>query len=86
MPTLLPRKWTPTRHPPYYPDLAPSDFFLFGYLQAKLQGMEFLSHLKLLEAIHTMVIGIGSDTLNAVFEEWMERVEWVSKNNGDYYP
>jgi hypothetical protein len=22
----------------------------------------------------------------AVFEHWMERLEWVSKNNGDYYP
>jgi hypothetical protein len=24
--------------------------------------------------------------LTAVFEHWMERVEWVSKSNGDYYP
>jgi hypothetical protein len=22
----------------------------------------------------------------AVFEHWMERLEWVSKNIGDYYP
>jgi hypothetical protein len=24
--------------------------------------------------------------LTAVFEHWIERLEWVSKNNGDYYP
>jgi hypothetical protein len=73
-------------HPPYSPDLAPSDFFLFGYVKAKLQGMEFLSDQELLEAIREVVSGIASDTLNAVFEEWMERLEWVSKNNGDSYP
>jgi hypothetical protein len=28
-------------HPPYSPDLAPSDFFLFGYLKTKLVGLEF---------------------------------------------
>jgi hypothetical protein len=25
-------------HPPYSPDLAPSDFFLFGYVKRKLRG------------------------------------------------
>jgi hypothetical protein len=39
-----------------------------------------------LDAIGEMVIGIESETLTAVFEHWMERLEWVSKNNGDYYP
>jgi hypothetical protein len=29
---------------------------------------------------------VGSEILTAVFENWMERLEWVSKNNGDYYP
>jgi hypothetical protein len=24
--------------------------------------------------------------VTAVFEHWMERPEWVPKNNGDYYP
>lgn len=30
-------------HPPYSPDLAPSDFYLFGILKHKLIGMEFAS-------------------------------------------
>jgi transposase len=28
-------------HPPYSPDLAPSDFFLFGYVKGRLKGMVF---------------------------------------------
>jgi hypothetical protein len=31
-------------HPPYSPDLAPSDFFLFGYVKERLKGMVFLSY------------------------------------------
>jgi hypothetical protein len=48
--------------------------------------MLFPSYEELLDAIGDVVSGIESETLTAVFEHWMERLEWVSKNNGDYYP
>jgi hypothetical protein len=32
-----------------------------------------------------MVTSIELETLTAVVEHWMEKLEWVSKNNGDYY-
>jgi hypothetical protein len=48
--------------------------------------MAFPSYEELLGAIGEVVTGIESETLTAVFEHWMERLEWVSKNNGDYYP
>jgi hypothetical protein len=48
--------------------------------------MGFPSHEELLDAIGKVVTGIESETLTAVFEHWMERLEWVSKNNSDYYP
>jgi histone-lysine N-methyltransferase SETMAR len=73
-------------HPPYSPDLAPSDFFLFGYVKACLKGMVFPSYEELLDAIGEVVTGIESETLTAVFEHWMERLKWMSKKNGDYYP
>jgi histone-lysine N-methyltransferase SETMAR len=31
-------------HPPYSPNLAPSDFFLFGYVKEPLKGMVFPSY------------------------------------------
>jgi hypothetical protein len=48
--------------------------------------MLFSSYEELLDALGEVVTGIESETLTAVFEYWMERLEWVPKNNGDYYP
>jgi hypothetical protein len=62
-------------HPPYSPGLAPSDFFLFGYIKERLKGMVFPSHEELLDAIGEVVTGLESETLTAVFEHWMERLE-----------
>jgi hypothetical protein len=73
-------------HPPYSPNLTPSNFFLFGYVKERLKGMVFLLDEELLGAIGEVVTGIESETLTAVFEHWMERLRWMSKNNGDYYP
>jgi hypothetical protein len=73
-------------HPPYSPDLAASDFFLFSHVKERLTGMGFPSHEELLDAIGEVVNGIESETSTTVFEQWMERLELVSKNNGDYYP
>jgi hypothetical protein len=76
----------PAIHPPYSPDLAPSDFFLFGHLKYLLQGAIFASRKELLAAIHEIVAGIPQETLQGVFQHWMERPECVSRNNGEYYP
>jgi hypothetical protein len=38
-------------HPPYSPDLAPSDFFLLGYVKECLKGMLFPSYEELLDTI-----------------------------------
>jgi histone-lysine N-methyltransferase SETMAR len=73
-------------HPPYSPDLVPSDFFLFDYVKERLKGMVFSSYEELLDEIGEVVTAIESETLTAVFEHWMKSMEWVSKNNRDYYP
>jgi hypothetical protein len=70
---------------PYSPDLTPSDFCLFGYVKERLKGMVFPSYEALFDAIGEVMIGIESETLTAIFEHWIERLEWVSKVNGDYY-
>jgi hypothetical protein len=72
-------------HPSYSSDLVPSDFFLFGYVKERLEGMVFPSYEELLNALGEVVTGTESETLTAVLEHWMERLDWVSKNNGDYY-
>jgi transposase len=72
-------------HSPCSPDLAQSNFLLFDYVKEPLKGMMFPSSEELLDAIGEVVTGIESETLTAVFEHWIERLECMSKNNGDYY-
>jgi histone-lysine N-methyltransferase SETMAR len=55
-------------HPPYSSDLAPSYFFLFGYVKERLKGMLFPSYEELPDAIGEVVTGIGSETLTSVLE------------------
>jgi histone-lysine N-methyltransferase SETMAR len=38
-------------HPPYSPDLAPSDFYLFGHMKGLLRGEPFETGERLLSAV-----------------------------------
>ena len=71
-------------HPPYSPDLAPSDFFLFGYVKGKLMGYHADTLSELLVRIRVILSEISRETLNAVFLEWMERLQKCIDTNGEY--
>jgi histone-lysine N-methyltransferase SETMAR len=73
-------------HPPYSPDIAPSDFLLFGHVKHCLQRMGFASHEEVFTAIGEIVTDIPKEILHLVFDHWMERLEWVSQHKGDYHP
>jgi hypothetical protein len=62
-------------HPPHSPDLAPSDFFLFGHIKLYLQGTVFPSHEELFASIHEIVGNIPQPTMEDMFRHWMERLE-----------
>jgi transposase len=72
-------------HPPYSPDLAPSDFFLFGHVKHVLEGAEFPSEKDLLAAIHSVLSNMTGDTLRAIFAKWVGRLNLVALNEGHYY-
>jgi histone-lysine N-methyltransferase SETMAR len=71
-------------HPPYSPDLAPSDFFLFGYVKRTLMGYHPESPSELLIRIRVILSEIARATLNAVFLEWMEGLRKCIDTNGEY--
>lgn len=48
---LLKFKWQVLKHPSYSPDLAPSDYFLFGALKDHLRGTHFHSDEELIWAV-----------------------------------
>jgi hypothetical protein len=54
-------------HPAYSPDLAPSDFFLFGTVKADLQNYEIHSREYLILAIRTVLGEISKETLISVY-------------------
>jgi len=69
-------------HPPYSPDLAPSDFF--GALKQRLKGKAHLGAQELLAAVTAELTQITGDVLFSVFEEWKARLHAVIENGGEY--
>ena len=70
--------------PPYSPDLAPSDFYLFGYMKEKLKGYKFNSKEELLSAIISILEAIPRKKLKEVFLTWERRLQQVITSNGNY--
>ena len=71
--------------PPYSPDVAPSDFYLFGYLDEKLKGHSFNEPDELFEAIIEILNSISTEKRKEVFDHWIDRCKWIINHNGDYY-
>ena len=63
-------KWQLLPHPVYSPDLAPSDFHLFGPLKDPLRGRRFDSESELKSAVNAVVKTLSKDW----FEEGMKKV------------
>jgi hypothetical protein len=72
-------------HPPYNPNLAPSDFFLVGYIKGKLDDYQCNRRDELKAAIAEIVNGIGPDTLRSVFVGEIKKRKRMIKNKGEYY-
>lgn len=55
--------------------MVPSDFYLFVYLEEKLQGNQFIEIEDLEEALHEILDTISYDQRKAVFESWIKRCD-----------
>jgi hypothetical protein len=64
--------------------LAPSDFFLFGYLKEKPIGYRAETPSELLVCIRIILVEIPQEILNAVFLEWVERLQKCVHLDGEY--
>jgi hypothetical protein len=71
-------------HPPSWPNLAPCDLWLFGYLQQCLKGQSFNNHMALQTEMSKFLMSIEVWTFVRVFTEWKRRLRpWVEQG-GDY--
>jgi hypothetical protein len=71
------------QHPPYSPDLAPPDSYLFGYVKRSLAGLSFEDADQFLAAVEGVLEGIEKVTLQAIFLEWMDRLMKYIVTNGE---
>jgi hypothetical protein len=71
-------------HPPYCPDLAHSNFYLFGSVKRWLAGLSFEDADRLLATIEGVLAGLEKVTLKAVFLEWMDRLRKCIATNGEH--
>jgi hypothetical protein len=55
MATALKLKWDVLPHPPYSPDLAPSDYHLFGPMQGFLGGKRFRNNDEVIGAVQSWI-------------------------------
>jgi transposase len=55
MATLLKLKWDVLPHPPYSPDLAPSDYHLFGPMKRVLGDKRFRNNDEVIEAVQSWI-------------------------------
>lgn len=70
-------------HPPYSPDLAPSDYWLFDFIKQRLEDVS--SSEMLVKAITAIMKKIDKKEYFKTFEKYIERLEYCISVEGDYF-
>jgi len=65
--------WELLQHPPYSPDLAPSDFHLFGPLKESLEGIKFENNEDVQQHVLQFLRATDKDFYAAGFSRLVER-------------
>jgi transposase len=71
--------------PPYSPDLAPADFFLFRKLKSTLKGRPFWTVEEIKENSLQDLRAIPQNTFQDVFQNWKKRWEQCINSRGEYF-
>ena len=82
--TILQLNWEVLEHPAYSPDLAPSDFHLFGPLKNALRGRRFAADDEVKVAVHDWLRSqpqtFFSNGIKKLTDRWAKCIE----KKGDY--
>ena len=71
-------------HPPYSPDLAPCDFFLFPKIKSALKGTRFKSIDAVKAKAREFMNKLSKDDLQHRFQQWKISTEWCRDRGGEY--
>ena len=71
--------------PPYSPDLAPCDFFLFPKLKEVIKGTRFQDSEVIKTALMRELQVIPEESFQDCVEAWQRRLEMCIRAQGDYF-
>jgi hypothetical protein len=72
-------------HPPYSPDLAPADFFLFPKLKTTSTGRRFQTLEEIQENATRELRAITESAFQEAFQKWKKSLERCIASRGDYF-
>ena len=72
-------------HPPYSPDLAPNNFFLFPYVKNKMRGQRFSVSQEVIDAFRMHVLAMPQSERQNCFENCCKRMQNCMDLNGEYF-
>lgn len=76
---------TTLEHPPYSPDLAPADFFLFPRLKSSLKGQRFTDAEEVKEKATKVLKDISENEFQKCFEQLYDRWGKCVVSGGEYF-
>ena len=72
-------------HPPYSPDLAPCDFWLFPKIKSGIAGKPFSRIQDLAKAVNSELRSIPQSEYHNCFQSWRKRMERCVDVGGEYF-
>jgi hypothetical protein len=72
-------------HPPYLPDLAPCDFYLFPEVKSVLKGTHFVSVENVKVKTWEILNSLTERDLWNYFEHWQHHMQLCVNSEGDYF-
>ena len=72
-------------HPPYLPDLAPCDFFLFPKLKLQMKGRTFDTTEEIQEESQRVLDTIPKRDFQGCFQAWQKRWDCCIRAKGEYF-
>jgi len=71
-------------HPPYSPDLAPSDYYLFHGMKKQLKGRHFSSEAEVIAAAEVWLDGQNSEFFLSALQKLEQQAKKFIKLRGEY--
>ena len=72
-------------HPPYSPDPAPCDFFLFPKLKMKLKGRRFRKVEEIQAQSQAVLNTLRENDFQKCFKNWQRRWDRCQASEGEYF-